>query len=97
MAQQAGMLQIVDGKSRAAKRVLPMMPAVRASLEARWTAQGEPKVGGVFASGSKSGTYKGTARRISTHGLWQTSQTPKNKARVQLWTPLFPARSGTRH
>jgi integrase len=70
MAQQAGMLQIVDGKSRAAKRVLPMMPAVRASLETRWAAQGQPKVGWVFASGSKSDHLQGdSAKNQHTRAL----------------------------
>lgn len=55
MNAQAGLLQITDGKSKAARRVLPMMPIVRNALEARWAARGKPEEGWVFPSGSKSG------------------------------------------
>jgi integrase len=53
--RQAEVLQIVQGKSAAARRVLPMMPIVRAALDARWREQGKPKEGWVFPSGSSSG------------------------------------------
>jgi integrase len=55
MNRQAGLLQIVEGKSKAARRVLPMMPRVRAALEARRAAQGKPEKGWVFPSGSAIG------------------------------------------
>lgn len=55
MNGQTGALQVVDGKSKAARRVLPMLPIVRTAVEARWTAQGRPREGWVFPSGSASG------------------------------------------
>jgi integrase len=50
-----GMLQIAEGKSRAARRILPMVPAVYDSLKARWLAQGSPLSGWTFPSEGKSG------------------------------------------
>jgi integrase len=55
MSKQTAMLQITQGKTKAARRVLPMMPIVRDALEARFTAQESPKDGWVFPSGSASG------------------------------------------
>ena len=50
-----GLLQIAEGKSRAARRVLPMVPAVYNALKARWGAQGSPQNGWTFPAESKSG------------------------------------------
>lgn len=50
-----GLIQIVEGKSKAAKRILPMTPRVYALLLARYDAAGNPEDGWVFASGSKCG------------------------------------------
>jgi len=50
-----GLIQITEGKSRAARRLLPMVPAVYQALKARHEAQGNPAQGWVFPSGAKSG------------------------------------------
>jgi integrase len=50
-----GLIRVVDGKSKAARRVLPMTPTVHALLKARWEAQGCPEIGWVFPSGSSKG------------------------------------------
>jgi len=50
-----GMIQIVKGKSKATRRILPMVPAVFEALKARPTAQGRPSEGWVFPTGSASG------------------------------------------
>jgi integrase len=55
MNRQAGLLQVVEGKSKAARRVLPMMPRVRIALEARRAAQDNPSEGWVFPSSSADG------------------------------------------
>jgi len=52
---QTGLIRIVDGKSRAARRILPMTPGVHAMLTARWKEQDSPAEGWVFATASKSG------------------------------------------
>jgi integrase len=43
-----GLIQIVDGKSKAARRVLPMTPRVYALLLTRYDAAGKPEDGWVF-------------------------------------------------
>src|SRR5262249_16840923 len=43
-----GLIQIVDGKSKAARRVLPMTPRVHALLLARYNAGGKPEDGWIF-------------------------------------------------
>lgn len=49
-----GLIQVADGKSRAARRVLPMTPRVRALLLARYKAAGRPEDGWIFPNSSKS-------------------------------------------
>ena len=43
-----GMIQIVSGKSKAARRVLPMIPRVYELLRARHEAAGRPEDGWIF-------------------------------------------------
>lgn len=50
-----GLIQITEGKTKAARRMLPMIPAVFQALKARHEAQGGPDGGWVFPSGSRSG------------------------------------------
>jgi integrase len=65
-----GLIQIVDGKSKAARRVLPMTPRVHALLLARHEAAGKPEDGWIFPSGSTCGHLNGdAAREQHTKGL----------------------------
>ena len=50
-----GLLQIAEGKSKAARRMLPMVPAVYDALKVRWNAQGGTLSGWIFPTESKSG------------------------------------------
>lgn len=50
-----GLIQIARGKSKAARRLLPMLPAVCQALKARHEAQGRATEGWVFPTGSASG------------------------------------------
>lgn len=50
-----GLIQVTQGKSRAAKRLLPMAPEVYQALKARHETQGFPREGWVFPTGSRSG------------------------------------------
>lgn len=52
-----GLIQIVDGKSKAARRMLPMMPRVYAMLRERYESAGKPEDGWVFPSASASGHF----------------------------------------
>jgi integrase len=50
-----GLIQIVAGKSHAARRLLPMVPEVYSMLKARQEAQGKPLEGWIFPTASESG------------------------------------------
>jgi integrase len=54
-----GLIRIAEGKSKAARRVLPMTPNVHALLQARHEAAGRPTEGWVFPSGSSEGHFNG--------------------------------------
>jgi integrase len=54
-----GLIQIVDGKSKAARRTLPITPRVHALLRARHEASGRPVAGWIFPSGSRVGHLNG--------------------------------------
>ncbi len=50
-----GLIQITEGKTKAAKRILPMVPAVYEALKARHTSAGKPESGWIFPSASREG------------------------------------------
>ena len=65
-----GMIQITEGKSRAARRLLPMVPAVHHTLQTRYMAAGGPKGGWVFPTASKCGHLVGdSAKNQHAHAL----------------------------
>ncbi len=59
-----GLIQIAEGKSRAARRFLPMVPEVYRTMKARWEMQGRPAEGWVFPAGSVSGHLEESAAKI---------------------------------
>ncbi len=61
LKDRGGLIRIADGKSKAARRVLPMTPNVHAQLGARYDAAGRPAEGWVFPSGSSEGHLNGDA------------------------------------
>ncbi len=50
-----GLIQITEGKTKTARRMLPMVPAVYAALKARREAAGNPEEGWLFPSASREG------------------------------------------
>lgn len=58
-----GLIHIISGKSRAARRVLPMTPGVFALLQARHEGAGHPDRGWVFPSASREGHFNGNAAK----------------------------------
>jgi len=50
-----GTLLITEGKTAAARRILPLTPRVRRVLEMRWMAAGSPAEGWVWPAATKSG------------------------------------------
>lgn len=72
---QGGLIQVAEGKSKAARRLLPMVPEVYAALRARSEAQGRPKEGWVFPSGSRCGHLEeGTAKGQHCRALAQVNK-----------------------
>jgi integrase len=61
--EDGGLIKITHGKSRAARRVLPMFPEVKHVLQSRWEEQKKPIEGWVFPSDSELGHFEeGTAK-----------------------------------
>jgi integrase len=60
-----GLIRVVEGKSKAARRILPMTPGVHAALKARHEAQGSPADGWVFPTGSIEGHLTGDGAKES--------------------------------
>jgi integrase len=50
-----GTVLVTHGKTKAARRILPMTPRVRAVLETRWTSANKPDEGWIFAAPTNSG------------------------------------------
>jgi integrase len=50
-----GTLLVTHGKTKAARRVLPMTPRVRSILEQRWNCAGEPQEGWIWDAPTQSG------------------------------------------
>jgi integrase len=58
-----GLIQVTEGKTKAARRMLPMIPAIFEALKARHAEAGKPFEGWVFPSGSREGHFnKDTAK-----------------------------------
>ena len=50
-----GLIQVTEGKTKAARRMLPMVPAVYSALKARWETAAKPEEGWIFPAGSREG------------------------------------------
>jgi len=59
----AGLIKVADGKSMAARRILPMTPRVHALLLARHGATGHPADGWIFPSASSEGHFNGNVAK----------------------------------
>lgn len=58
-----GLIQVTEGKTKAARRMLPMLPVVYAALKARHDESGKPEAGWIFPSTSREGHLnKNTAK-----------------------------------
>jgi len=80
-----GLIQITDGKTRAARRMLPMVPAVYAALKARQSEAGSLVEGWVFPSGSREGHFnKDTAKDQHAKAIAKANEKAKEKNTRQL-------------
>lgn len=78
-----GLIQITEGKTKAARRMLPMVPAVYAALKDRREAAGRPHEGWVFPSEAKVGHLnKDTAKDQHKKAIAEANKkAKKNKGR----------------
>src|SRR5208283_241142 len=83
-----GILEITEGKSRAAKRKLPLVPRVYESLTARWKATGKPEEGWVFPADTPSGHIEGGTGK-NYHGR-ALETIKKNAAEAKIKNPVKP-------
>ena len=61
---------MTEGKTAAARRILPMTPRVRAVLETRWNATGRPLEGWIWPAPTKNGHIgHSTLKKQHTHAL----------------------------
>jgi integrase len=73
----SGLIRVVNGKSKAARRILPMTPNVRALLQSRHETQGRPADGWIFPSGSRCGHVNGDGVKDQhRHALLKSGVTP---------------------
>jgi len=59
-----GLIQVTEGKTKAARRMLPMVPEVYAVLKERWESQNKPYEGWVFPSGSREGHFNKDSAKV---------------------------------
>jgi integrase len=83
-----GMLQITAGKSQAARRVLPMVPAVHKALTARYTEAKKPERGWVFPAETKSGHLEGYCAKNQHAAALRSIKKAADEAGIE--TPVRP-------
>jgi len=62
LAGSGGLIQVTGGKTKAARRMLPMVPAVYAALRTRWEEAGKPEEGWLFPTTWEGHLNKDTAK-----------------------------------
>jgi integrase len=74
---ERGLIRVVEGKTRAARRMLPMVPAVVGVFQRRHEEQGRPTEGWVFPAGTKSGhIVQGSGKKPHRRALKISEVTP---------------------
>ena len=85
-----GLIRVTDGKTRAARRMLPMVPAVYAALKDRHVKAGEPEAGWVFPSTSHEGHFnKDTAKDQHAKAIQRANDAAKKNGTREL-VPFQP-------
>jgi len=86
----SSLVQITEGKTKAARRMLPMLPAVYMALKARHSESGTPNEGWVFPSGSREGHLnKDTAKGQHSKAIDSANVRAKRNQTSQL-KPFVP-------
>jgi integrase len=80
-----GLIHVTEGKTKTARRRLPMLPVVRDALKARHAQAGEPESGWVFPSTSREGHFnKDTAKDQHAKAILSANRKAKERGSRQL-------------
>ena len=69
-----GTLRVIQGKTAAARRMLPLTARVRALLEARWTDAGKPQAAWLWPAPTKSGHVEHDSIRVQHRNALKASK-----------------------
>jgi integrase len=83
-----GSLLVAHGKTAAARRVLPMTPRVRATLERRWEGAGKPVEGWVWPAPTRSGHIDHSSLKKQHARAFRIANTKAKKDKVAPITPF---------
>jgi len=83
-----GSLLVAHGKTAAARRVLPMTPRVRTTLERRWERLGKPTEGWVWPAPTRSGHVDHSSLKKQHTRAFRTANAEAKKNRVAPITPF---------
>lgn len=85
-----GLIQVTEGKTKAARRMLPMVPAVYEALKARREAGGSPEEGWIFPTSSREGHLnKDTAKDQHTRAIALANEKAEPKEKIKHFQPYI--------
>ena len=88
---KGGLIRVAEGKSKAARRILPMTPRVNGILRERHEAQGNPSDGWIFPSTSRQGHLNhNTAKDQHAKALATLKEARKQKPNLPGIEPFEP-------
>jgi integrase len=79
LLDSGGLIKITTGKSKAAKRMLPMVTAVRSAIENRWLLAGKPAEGWLFRSSDAGTGHLVTVKGYHARALKAVNDEAKKK------------------
>ena len=86
----SGLIQVTEGKTKAARRMLPMVPGVYAALKARREAAGNPESGWLFPASSKEGHFnKDTAKDQHKRAIERVNAKAKPNMQLKHFQPYI--------
>src|SRR5262249_50678359 len=83
-------IQITEGKTKAARRMLPMVPAVYAALKDRRESAGKPEAGWVFPSEAREGHFNKDTAKDQHKKAIDTANDNAKKAKRKEVLPFEP-------
>jgi integrase len=85
----SGLIQITEGKTKAARRMLPMVPAVYATLKARHEEMGKPEEGWLFPSTSREGHFNKDTAKDQHKKAIERANAKKGEKPIQAFQPYI--------